>query len=210
MRPVAFERRVAALLLDALLFIPIGMVVVDVARQWVFGFAGRPSFRFTGLAGTVRPEDSFTLGMAAALLLYTASEALAGTSIGKRILGLRIGRRDGSRAGRQRMLFRWLIKYAPVVFYLGLFGTEWALFRGTGYALADESRLVWHALRLVLGALALLYGAGLLASVLLAALPLRRPIHDLVAGTAVFDVPLREATGGFEPVVAGSKSGRAA
>lgn len=136
------------------------------------------------------------------LAAYSASEMIAGRSLGKQLCGRAIGRRDRSRAGRQRLFFRWLMKYALLVFHLLLVGVEWILFGTIGFSLADDHRLAWHAVRASIALLTLMWSANCPIGAILLVLPVRSPVHDLVSGTGVFlRHELREPIGGFEAVV---------
>jgi hypothetical protein len=202
MRPAPFERRLLAAMLDGLCFILMGMLVVGAVRDWLFDYFGRPTYRFTGIFGTFRPEDTFMLGMGVLLVVYSASEVVAATSVGKRACGMTIVRRGGTRAGRQRLFFRWFIKYGPLVFYVLVVGAEWVMFRASGFVLADHSRLAWHGARVTIGLLSVAWGVGWMISLILLVLPIRASVHDVLTGTGVFlGDEVREPTGGFHPVV---------
>ena len=134
-----------------------------------------------------RPTAEWAL-LWGAILLYTLIEIYPGNSPGKWILNLAIASADGSRATRARLLRRWLIKYAFLLF-IGLrealgawIETAWR--SGTANeAAVNIARRLYEIADLAAWYTAIPVLAGLLG----AFLPARRALYDWLAGTAVYD-----------------------
>jgi uncharacterized RDD family membrane protein YckC len=121
------------------------------------------------------------------LLLISASEVAFAASPGKWLVGLTIRTPDARRAPRGRLLLRWAIKYSSLALIACSFAVRQIahrLWAGGYVATADlfESAASWTAV----SASAAFWIT--FAGCFLAFLPSRRALHDLLAGTAVFQV----------------------
>lgn len=103
-------------------------------------------------------------------LLWFLPEALWGASVGKAVLGLRIGSADGRRPMLAQTLLRWALKTLPL----------WLDF------LARVVALGLPRVGSVLGAIAYLLAAAVAVGGFLALRPARQALYDWVADTAVY------------------------
>jgi uncharacterized RDD family membrane protein YckC len=161
LRSLALAMDLAVVLLLSALFAPwLGL------RLGLGSYGGGP-----GAGGMM---SGATAGTALIGLLYFASEVVAGVTLGKRVLGLRIGTAEGRVAPRDQYLLRWLLKHAPTLVAL----------------LTVLLSLVLPVLTGWLMLLSNLAGLAVVGGCFLALGTSRQALHDRLADTAVFRVPL--------------------
>lgn len=122
-----------------------GTFVLDVqavyAGFWRRAWALVLDFTFDSLALAIifsATDDAFSWPLLVAFLLINhVGLAAEGGSIGKRVLGLRIVRVDGSRVGVGRAALRELVRCT---------GSVWSLGLGFLWMLDDRQRQTWHDL----------------------------------------------------------------
>jgi uncharacterized RDD family membrane protein YckC len=176
-RPVAFTAHVAAFLFDVL-----ALLALFVAGGLIVGLIGE--------LPRVRSIPPFAAGLCliAVVLLPTLGDIVLAASPGKWIFGLAIRTPAGDPAPLGRLVLRWLVKYASLLL---LAAQVCAKFIADRFGLADTPLLTWAA-RACEDA-AKYWAYAVLAGALLALLPARRTLHDLLAGTAVYSVPVRRS-----------------
>ncbi|MEA2458667.1 MAG: hypothetical protein QOC95_1639 [Thermoleophilaceae bacterium] len=107
-------RRIGAALLDGILLSVI-FVVVGIASGGGSTGGGKASVTL-GTAGTL-------VWVAATLVYFIVSEAASGQTVGKRALGIKVVRSDGSRAGAGPIVVRNLLRLVdalPIAYIVGL------------------------------------------------------------------------------------------
>ena len=111
--PEVIGRRVAAALVDIAL-----MAVLFVVMALLLGES-----ETTGGNTSIRLEGAeFLLYLGAVYLYYFLAEALTGRTLGKALLGLRVVRREGGRAGTGRIALRTILRLVdslPALYLLG-------------------------------------------------------------------------------------------
>lgn len=183
-------RRSSAFLAD------LGVLLVPAAAVWWFLFATRlaPGLTLAGaLAGSTFNAAAYGF-TAYALAYFVIAEGLFGTTVGKRLLRLRVSDRDLRRPRPLAVLVRDLPKILPL-FVLGFGGAVIALLlvHGGGGPLAAGSFSVAASLP-ALGLLALAVGfgvglCGLASFVVIYASPENQRLGDILAGTWVIQEP---------------------
>jgi uncharacterized RDD family membrane protein YckC len=133
-------------------------------------------------------ESTVGLGLVGVVLLCTVGDILVEASPGKWIFGLAIRTPTGQPAPLVRLVLRWLLKYAPLLL-LGLHG--FVAFIGSRFGLWGTPLFTWALL--TCEEAATYWAHAIVAGTLLALLPARRTLHDLLAGTAVYSVPVRRS-----------------
>lgn len=134
-----FARRTAALLIDLLLVLVLTLFCLALLQ----GAAPDSDVRLTDLAQIVP------------WLIYTATEIFLAATLGKFLVGLRIGGQSGLDASRWTLFLRWSTKQYPWIVALvavALPNTAWVELRGIVsiflligcVAALDDDRLSWH------------------------------------------------------------------
>jgi uncharacterized RDD family membrane protein YckC len=156
MKPAGLVLRLFAWILDLIL---IGIISLELGRYEVGLVLGPTSIDTNAQAAAV-----ILLVVWLNLVLFHLIEIASGGSPAKWILGLKVRRPDGGCVGAGRRIIRCLGNIVPLIFALVL----WALF---------GSLPVWS--RVLLGAIPLAGVAPLFG-------PMKQPLPDLLAGTALF------------------------
>ena len=177
-RPVGFTAHIAAFLFDAL-----ALLALLVAGGMIVGLVGAIFPRLRPL-----PESAAGLFLVGVILLCTVGDIVVDASPGKWIFGLAIRTPTGERAPLGRLILRWLLKYAPLLLLAVRAGVG---FFGDRMGLWDAPAVVW--LKSATEEAATCWTCGIVTGTLLALLPTRRTLHDLLAGTAVYSVPVRRS-----------------
>jgi uncharacterized RDD family membrane protein YckC len=139
-------RRVAAGALDALPFVAAGLALATTLLRDASAGLPAPAVGLDGLLDLVAREQVIVLSVAAAVTLAhfvyaTLAHALAGATLGKRLLGLRVAGPDGGRPSLGRSAARaGLAVLSGALLGLGLL---LALFTGSGRALHDLLARTW-------------------------------------------------------------------
>jgi uncharacterized RDD family membrane protein YckC len=144
-RPASW-RRVAAGALDALPFAAAGLGLARSLLRDVAGGLPAPTTGLDGLLDLVSRERAIVLSVAATVTLAVAvyatlAHALAGATLGKWLLGLRLVGPDGRRPSLGRSAWRAALAVVSGVL-LGL-GFHVALFTRSGRALHDVAARTW-------------------------------------------------------------------
>jgi uncharacterized RDD family membrane protein YckC len=177
-RPIGFTAHIIACVVDAL-----SLLAVLFAGGLIFGLVWEifPAFRSI-------PEVAGELGLIGIVLLCTVGDIFVEASPGKWVFGLAIRTGTGEPAPLGQLALRWLLKYGPLILLavyvvidfvgsrLGLAGTPW--FAWPLHACEDAATF---------------WAYGIVGGTLLALLPSRRTLHDRLAGTAVYTVPVRRS-----------------
>ena len=139
MEPSGWWRRGGALLLDAIVLIVLSLAILLPAGFDAAHYLGSESSFLLAVA----PEDLILLGVQAALaLVYFPATMLAweGRSLGKRVVGIRVVRRDGRRLGASTIVVREVlvkILILGILPLLALVDYPWALADRHNRALHD-------------------------------------------------------------------------
>jgi len=159
-RRVGFGPRAGALLLDFVAVVFIGLFF-SFAIKWLMDQLHLLKFSIDTNAAAWA-VIIFHLWFTA--VVYSILEGLAGASLGKLLLGLRVGRADGRKAGLGRKLLRWLLKGLTLLFIpcFGLIENEFVIYPFLALSLIS-----------ILG-LFLVFGKE------------KQTLYDRLSGTAVF------------------------
>ena len=135
-------------------------------------------------------------------VLYSLAELFGSATPGKSIAGLRIARRDGYRPSLGQRAGRWAFKHSPLLAWVAL----------VPLALRDAMAGGGTALGFIADAVPGGLALAVVAGCLMALLPARLALHDIVSGTAVFreeDLAKKPRyTGhGFRPVMQAEQPG---
>ncbi|GAK56099.1 hypothetical protein U27_03061 [Candidatus Vecturithrix granuli] len=159
-----FGLRLTASLIDLVLIILGGIVIGSVFGAVLGGIFGGMLASFESLRGFWGGVLGSLIGISVFGTLYNLLEGLFGATIGKMLIGLKIGDADGTKAGIGKLFFRYLLKNITFVCSLlaGILGI--AILTKIGAVLG----LIWFL------------GCFLVLS------RTRQGLHDMIAGTAVY------------------------
>jgi uncharacterized RDD family membrane protein YckC len=200
-QPAGFGVRLVAAVLDAAL-----LAVLFVAAVAVVSIGNAMLPQASSMFDAMRRAHAIMIGASVSLLVvavaYTGMDVLGRGTVGKRLLKLRVAAADGTAAARGRLLARWALKYGPVVALLAGRAAGFVLWSYSGFARQSapdwtaEEQGWWMIASLAWGLVAVL-------GFLLALMPGRRALHDIIARTMV----LRPGEGprGFTPIVSAGK-----
>ena len=184
---VGFHSRAAAFLIDLLLFAAVAHVAI--AIDWNLFQSGT-----WHLFGVITAGAAWTT-----IALFGILEAVAGTSPGKRLLGISIAADDGRTPLRRTLLLRAAFKFAPVVLALG---GMWAFAVQAQWGNPTDVQngfagLFWTDVVVTAGVTVFV-----IVGCFRALKPDRQAFHDLAAGTAVFATRELVRARGFVPLLA--------
>ncbi len=196
MNRAGFGIRVAAVLIDAAIFLPV----------LFFGIVGaRWALESGAIVRTPHREDDVWMSVwvgNTVMLAYSAMEIFWGGTFGKLILRLRITNADGSPAPRRVLAGRWALKHSPRLCGLLDAITGVIVLRRlaakAGLAIFLSKPLNFITLRTVAELLVLALGAGFFLTLGVS----RQALHDRLTSTAVSRKSIPLAKRGFEPVIA--------
>lgn len=169
-----FGLRLAASLLDLVLIVIGGVLIGSVFGALLGSIFGEMLGSFESASGQTisgAQAGGFFGGLLGSLIgisvfgaLYNLLEGFTGATVGKMLIGLKIGDADGTNAGSGQLFFRYLLKNIAFVCSLlaGILGI--AILTKVGYVLG----FIWF-----LGCFLVLRRS-------------RQGLHDMIAGTAVY------------------------
>jgi uncharacterized RDD family membrane protein YckC len=187
MERVGFHTRAAAFLIDLLLFAVVAHVAI--AIEWNLYQSGT-----WHLFGVITCGAAWTT-----LALFGVLEAVAGTSPGKRLVGVSIAADDGRTPPRRALMLRAAFKFAPVVLILG---GIWAFAvqsePGSYGDVHDGFAALFWTDAIVTAGVTVFVIVGCFRALKAD----RQAFHDLAAGTAVFATRELVRAHGFVPLIA--------
>jgi hypothetical protein len=142
-------------------------------------------------------EHVLALAILSLFALYSLSDVILHTTPGKWLLSLHVRDATGSAAPLSRHLLRWAVKASPLILATG------AQTITTAEAILTPDEPFARAAKAIAGTLTTAAGLALvivLGGTLLALGPDRRPLHDRLAGTALFrDYGVTAAAADYRP-----------